>query len=153
MGPQSWFVVVNRKSAKVFEISRKPDSLTWLKTLRNPLGTTKNRLMTSDKPGMARGKFSKAKGLHALTRERDPHEDVAVEFAKKISQFLRDHREEKDYLSLTIAAEPHMMGLVKKAIERDHLKVNIKWMSKDLEKMSTDKLETMLFTTKKPKPH
>jgi protein required for attachment to host cells len=145
MGPQNWFVVVNRSSAKIFEVSRKPDSLTWLKTIRNPLGTTKNKLMTTDKPGVSRGKYSKAKGLHTLTRERDPHEDVAIEFAKKIAHYLKDHQLEKDYLGLTIAAEPHMMGLVKKAIVHDRIKINVKWVRKDLEKMTTDKLEAMLF--------
>ncbi len=151
MGPQNWFVVVNRSSAKIFEVSRKPDALTWLKTIRNPLGTTKNKLMTTDKPGVSRGKFTKIKSPHALTRERDPHEDVAVDFAKKIAHYLKDHKEDKNFLGLTIAAEPHMMGLVKKAIEHDRIKVNVQWLRKDLEKMTTDKLENMLFTSKKSK--
>lgn len=145
MGPQNWFVVVNRKSAKIFEISRKPDALTYLKTLRNPLGTLRNRLMSMDKPGMSRGKYAKASSPHTLTRERNPHEDVAVDFAKKLAHYLKNHKLENDYLSLTIAAEPHMMGLVKKAIQQDRLKVNIKWLRKDLEKMTTRRLEGMLF--------
>jgi protein required for attachment to host cells len=149
MGPQNWFVVVNRKSAKVFEVSRKPDALTWLKTLRNPLGATKNKLMTTDKPGVSRGKYAKAFGLHTLTHEKNPHEDVAVDFAKKIAHFLKGRKSEKEFLSLTIAAEPHMMGLVKKAIEHDRFKVSIKWVPKDLEKMSTEKLESLLFSSKK----
>lgn len=145
MGPQNWFVVVNRKSAKIFEVSEKPDSLTYLKTLRNPLGTERNRVMEMDKPGFSRGKFAKARSPHALTHERDPHEDVAVAFAKKISHYLKDHKLDKDYLGVTIAAEPHMMGLVKKALKKDGLPVDVRWLRKDLEKMTTRKLEEMLF--------
>jgi protein required for attachment to host cells len=148
MGPQNWFVVVNRKSAKIFEVSKKPDALNYLKTLRNPLGTAKNRIMSTDRPGMSRGKFASARSPHTFNPERDPHEDVAVAFAKKIASYLKDHKLEKDYLSLTIAAEPHMMGLVKKALSRDRLKVNIKWLRKDLEKMTTAKLESMVFAAK-----
>lgn len=152
MGPKNWFVVVNRKSAKVFEVSKKPDDLTWVKTLRNPLGIERNRVMATDKPGVSRGKFAKTKNIHSLDRERNPHEDVAHEFAKKISAFLKKHKMEKDYLSVTIAAEPHMMGLVKKAIDHDRFKVNVKWINKDLEKMTTAKLEAMVFK-RAPKAH
>ena len=149
MGPQNWFVVVNRSSAKIFEISEKPDALTYLKTLRNPLGTTRNRAMKLDKPGMSRGKLAGNKSPHALTHEKDPHEDVAVAFAKKIATYLREHKLDKDYTSLTIAAEPHMMGLVKKAVSSNALKVGIKWIRKDLEKMTTRKLEDVVFQKKK----
>lgn len=149
MGPQNWFVVVNRKSAKIFEVAHRPDSLTWLKTLRNPLGTAKNKVMSTDKPGYGRSKYAAIKSPHALTRERDPHEDIAIEFAKKIAQFLKNHKLENNFMSLTIAAEPHMMGLVKKALTQDKVKVPIKWLRKDLEKMTTEKLEVMFFKPKK----
>ena len=146
MGPQNWFVVINRKSAKVFEVSDKPQALTYLRTIRNPLGAIKNKLMRLDKPGFSRGKFVKNKSPHALTHEKNPQEDSAIDFAKKLAHYLRSHKLNKNYLNLIIAAEPHMMGLVRKAIEHDHFKVNIRWLQKDLEKMSTERLETMLFS-------
>lgn len=148
MGTENLFIVVNRKSAKVFEVSYKPDSLTWVKTLRNPLGTTKNKLMTTDKPGFSRGKFAKIKSPHALTGKTTPHEETARTFAKKISQFVKAQKLEKTKSLFTIAAEPHMLGLVKKAMEQDHLKAPIKWLNKDLEKMTTNRLENLLFKTK-----
>lgn len=149
MGPQSLFLVVNRTSAKIFEISRRPDSLTWVKTMKNSLGSTKNKLMTKDKPGMSRGKYAKSNSPHALTHERNPHEDVAVTFAKKISIYLKKNLDNNEVLNLTIAAEPHMLGLVKKAVKQESFTTPIKWMRKDLEKLTTDKLENVIF--KKPK--
>jgi len=152
MEAQNLFIVVNRKSAKIFEISRTPNAITWIKTLHNPLGTTKNKLMSTDKPGMARSKFSKIRSPHALTGKTTPHEETARTFAKKISQFIKTRKLEKSLLGFTIAAEPHMMGLVKKAIDQEKLKAPIKWLQKDLEKMTTDKLETLLFKGKKARP-
>lgn len=151
MKAQSLFIVVNRKSAKIFQITRRPDSLTWLKTMKNPLGTTKNKLMTTDKPGLSRGKNTKIKSPHTLTRERNPHEEVAVHFAKKISLHLKKENETGSVLNLTIAAEPHMLGLIKKSIERDQLKTPIKWMGKDLEKFTTEKLEGEIFKSRSKK--
>jgi protein required for attachment to host cells len=152
MGQQDLFIVVNRKSAKVFEISRKPDGITWIKTLRNPLGTTKNKLMTTDKPGMGRSKFSKIRAPHTLTGKSTPHEETAKTFAKKISHFVKARKLEQTNLIFTIAAEPHMMGLVKKAMDQDKFKAPVKWVQKDLEKLTTDKLERLLFKGKKTRP-
>lgn len=145
MGPQNWFIVVNRKSAKIFEITDRPQALNYLRTIRNPLGAIKNKLMRVAKPGYSRGKFVRNKSPHTLTHEKNPHEDAAIDFAKKLAHYLKSHKLHKDYLNLTIAAEPHMMGLVKKAIEHDHFNVNIRWLQKDLEKMTTDRLEGLLF--------
>lgn len=145
MGPQNWLVIVSRSSAKIFEVSRKPDAVTWLQTIKNPLGSLKNRIMTDDKPGLSRGKFAGAKSPHCLVHERSPHEDAAIGFAKKISAYLKSQKQEKSYLALTIAAEPHMMGLIKKAMDQARLKVVIRWLHKDLEKMSTPYLEELMF--------
>jgi protein required for attachment to host cells len=147
MGHQNLFVVVNRQSAKIFEVANSPESLVWLQTLKNPLGATKNKLMTNDKPGLSRGKFAKARSPHALTRERNPHEDAAIEFARKIALFIKTHQGEKELSRMTVAAEPHMMGLVKKALEQKpgHPGQRIRWLAKDLDKMTTQKLESFYF--------
>ncbi len=149
MNAQSLFIVVNRKSAKIFEISRKPDSLTWLKTMKNPLGDVKNKLLTTDKPGLSRGKYKNNKAPHNLTRERNPHEDVAVTFAKKISLYLKKQQDQDKILNLTVAAEPHMLGLVKKSFDHDQLKTPVKWLRKDLEKLTTERLEAEVFKSSK----
>lgn len=148
MGSNNWFVVINRSSAKIFEIVRRPDSLNWLRTLPNPLGAEKNRALTRDKPGAMRSRFSQSKGVHKLNGEKVPHDEVALTFAKQVAEFLVQHKLGKDFLGVTIAAEPHMKGLLKKGLEKSKVKMAIQWLEKDLEKMPTERLEKFVFQSK-----
>lgn len=140
-----WLIVMGRKSAKVFSVSEDESSLRWLKTLRNPLGSERNRVMAYDKPGMSVGKFKNNRSPHALTGGKDPHEDVAVEFAKKVGAYVKHNNEEKVFSDLTVAAESHMLGLMKKAFRKEKVDVDVHWVKKDLDKLSTKKIEKIVF--------
>jgi hypothetical protein len=142
---KKWLIVMGRKSAKVFSVSEREGSLEWLKTLRNPLGGERNRIMRKDKPGVSRGKYAKNAFLHALTGGKNPHEDVAIEFAKRIGEYVKQNNEEKAFSDLTIAAEAHMLGLVKKTFKNEKIKVDVEWVRKDLDKLSTKKIEKLVF--------
>jgi protein required for attachment to host cells len=146
MGTQNkCLIVMGRKSAKVFSISGRESTLKWLKTLRNPLGAERNRVMSHDKPGMSVGKFKNNRSPHALTGGKNPHEEVAIEFAKKVGTFVKHLNEGQEFSNLTIAAESHMLGLMKKAFKKEKVNVDINWIKKDLDKMTTKKIEKLIF--------
>jgi protein required for attachment to host cells len=140
-----WLIVMGRKSAKIFTVSDKKPSLKWIKTLQNPLGREKNKVMSYDKPGMSMGKYSKNMSPHDLTGGKNPHEYVAVEFAKKVSDFLKHKSEDNEFSKLTIAAESHMMGLIKKTFKAEKMKLDVEWVKKDLDKLTVKKIEAILL--------
>jgi protein required for attachment to host cells len=142
---KKWLIVMGRKSAKVFSISEDESKVKWLKTLRNPLGGERNRVMQNDRPGSSRGKYSKNVSPHSLTGGKDPHEDVAIEFAKKVGDYVKQNNEEKVFSDLTIAAESHMLGLIKKAFKTEKIKVDVEWLKKDMEKLTSKKIEKIMF--------
>jgi protein required for attachment to host cells len=142
---KKWLVVMGRKSAKIFSVSDKKESIKWLKTMKNPLGGERNRVMRDDKPGMSIGKFKGNSSPHALTGGKDPHEDVAVEFAKKVGEFIKTNNEEEEFATLTIAAESHMLGLIKQTFRKEKIKINVEWVPKDLNKLTNKKIEKIVF--------
>lgn len=148
MAAQQWFVVVSRKAAKVFEVDPAQETLGYIKSIQNPLGREKNKSMSTDKPGVSRGKLMRG-SPHNLATEKSPHEDAAIEFARKLSHQLKAYGHDHVFTHLTIAAEPHMMGLIKKAMQHDKVKFEVNWVKKDLEKMSTSRLESVLFKASK----
>src|ERR1700757_1598785 len=79
-----WIAIVNRTGAQLY--SEKTFRLVG--ELKNSLGREKNRAMTDDRPGLARSRFI-AGSTHSMTGEKNPHEDAAVAFARRVASFLR----------------------------------------------------------------
>ena len=76
-----WIVIASAREARILEKTAE-NKLHQIKIIRNPLGREHNRAMTTDKPGMIRGKFFSGSGLHAMAQEYTPHEDALQAFAK-----------------------------------------------------------------------
>lgn len=121
-----WIAIVNRTDARIF--SERP--FRAVNQLKNLLGRTKNREMTTDKPYKRGVPFSGAKGLHRVGGEKNPHEDAAISFAKRISEYLRKAHAENRFDSLLVVAEPKMLGRVKAEFDRT-IKNCTEWVGKD----------------------
>lgn len=147
MNHKEWIIVASRKSAKVFTRSTREPQLKYLETIKNSLGRTRNKEMMTDKPGISRNKFIGASGVHSMTGEKNPHEDATKEFSKVIAKFISKHQLSGDYDELTIAAEPHMLGLLKAETNSVGGNEKFKWIAKDLEKFPTSKLEEVFSRT------
>lgn len=126
-----WIVVASRIQARIFQ--EKP--FTLITTLENPLGREKNKELRSDKPGWGRSQYSRSAGIHAMTGEKNPHEEAAVQFARAISRYLEDQAQAHKFEELVIVAEPKMMGRIRTEMAR-HLSENTQWMQKDLGHLS-----------------
>jgi protein required for attachment to host cells len=112
---KQWIVVVTRTGARVF----KSPEFEVITTLLNPLGREKNRAMTTDKPGLA---------------EKNPHEDAAVGFAKRIARYLHVKNSQNRFDELVIAAEPKMLGRLKAELDKT-VAAKVRWWAKDLGKI------------------
>lgn len=132
---KKWIVFVTRINARVFNAE------TWdsVIELKHNIGKAKNKELKTGKPGVSRGKFAGSKGIHGMTGEKNPHEDAAVEFAKKIGVYLYKQKNLHKFDDLTIVAEPKMMGRIKKQMDK-HLARDVKWIGKDLGKFATHEL-------------
>src|SRR5688572_12229825 len=121
-----WIVIVTRVDARIFK--EKP--FQRVGTLLNALGREKNRAMTTDKPSKNRSKFAGYKGVHTMN-DANPHEDAAVDFAKKVAEYLRKAQAQNRFTDLTLVAESKMMGRVKKEMHRTLLN-RTEFVNKDM---------------------
>lgn len=121
-----WIAIVNRTDARIF--SERP--FKRISQLKNLLGRAKDREMTTDKPAVRGTPFSGIKGTHRTGGEKSPHEDAAISFAKRVSEFLRKAHAENKFDSLMVVAEPKMLGRVKAEFDKT---VNncTEWVGKD----------------------
>ncbi len=133
-----WIVVASAREARFLEKTA-GNELHQIKIIRNSLGREHNRTMTTDKPGMNRGKLFSRSGLHAMAKENSPHEDALQVFAKKLVETLCHDANEKNVMQLTLIAEPHLLGKLRLLMEKKEIKgLDLKWINKDLQNSSIE---------------
>lgn len=134
-----WIVLVTRTEARMFsEKTFRP-----LAELKNDLGREKNRVMTTEKPGMARNNLGTPFSTHSLTGEKDPHEAVALAFAKKVSGFLDKQWKLGHFDDLLLIAEPRMAGRLRNEMDAK-LMDRAQWLTKDLGKVAVHELPKII---------
>jgi protein required for attachment to host cells len=115
---KNWVVVINRIEMKIYRQNSAIKPLIFVKSIENSLGREKNRALTTDKPGFDRTAVNGAVHSHSLTREKDPHEEAAAQFARQLAKELSAARKNGSYDKLILVAEPHMTGLLKKSLDK-----------------------------------
>ncbi len=126
-----WIIIADRIEARIF----RETPFTLIKTLANPLGREKNKVLRTDKPGWGKAQYSRSAGIHSMSGEKDPHEEAAVQFARTLSRFLERESEADRYDDLMIVAEPKMLGRIRSFLA-PHLSERVHWMKKDLGHLS-----------------
>lgn len=136
--PIKWIVLVSRANARVFN----QNGYRPVTEIKGSLGKEKNKALTRAKPGVGRAKFS-GSSPHKMTGEKNPHEDAAIAFAKKVDRYLSKQLNLKKFDKLLVVAEPKMMGRLKKNLDKN-VKAVTKWMAKDLGKVPATQVEKAL---------
>lgn len=134
-----WIVLVNRVDARIFT----EKTFRLLAELKNDLGREKNKAMTTDKPGRASGKFASRTGVHTLSGEKNPHEDAAIEFAKRVTEYLHKQSKLNLFDELLVIAEPKMMGRLKSDMDKSLVECT-HWLAKDFGKASAHELKKLI---------
>ena len=133
-----WIVVASAREARILEKTA-GNKLHQIKIIRNPLGREHNRAMTTDKPGMNRGKSFSGSELHAMAKENSPHEDALQAFAKQLVEALCHDANEKNVMQLTLIAEPHLLGKLRLLMGKKEIRgLDLKWINKDLQNLSIE---------------
>jgi ribosomal subunit interface protein len=138
-----WIVIVERARARLFKT--RPFRLMHL--FDNELGRERNRALMRDKPGA--GKAAPRSNTRVVDGMRNPHDDVAIQFARRLAGDL-----EKRFPALTLAAgemliscEPRMMGFLREEMT-PAMRAKVDWRDKDLGYFSDDQIRRMFHGRK-----
>jgi protein required for attachment to host cells len=132
----SWILTANRTGARIFD--KQGGMLTLLETIENEQGRLRDRDIDSDRPGRAFDRATSAR--HALSTEESPHERIVKAFARGLADKLRQARLAGRFERLVIVAEPHMLGLIREALDVVTARTVIASVAKDLAQVPVDEL-------------
>lgn len=137
----NWIVVLGRAGARIFKRTSLVEPLVLVKSIDNELGRTRNRQMQNDKPGRDQFRVKGASIVHAMSGEKDPHEDAAVQFVREVSKYLELESSKGKFDKLIVVAGPHVMGLLKKQLSKEVEKTVVEWVRKNLSKQSESEIQ------------
>jgi protein required for attachment to host cells len=110
----TWILVAHRAGARIFENTGPGQGLRLIENIPNPDGKLKNGEINSDKPGRAFDKLGG--GRHSMSKEHEPKEQVAIQFAKRLGETLDKGRTHNQFGKLVLVAEPRFLGELRAAL-------------------------------------
>jgi protein required for attachment to host cells len=143
----TWIAVCDRINARVF--TKRPFHIHY--QLANEVGRERNRALGTDKPGVSRAKFGRPSSLHSLTGEKNPHDDLARAFSKRIGLYLKRQYDLGNFGDLILVAEPKMMGFLRRNLPAA-VRKNTAWITKDLGKIKNQHIAKALAPVLAPPP-
>lgn len=143
-----WVIIANRAEANIFTHTEY-GSLKLIKTMDNPLGRLKNNELQNDKPGINRVQY-KGTTPYTLTAEKDPHTEVANQFAKKLVDYLMLEWKKNHELKYKIVAEAGLLGMLKNHFGKSKVLQQITWLKKDFKNIPTSEWPKILGIKKVP---
>jgi len=115
---QEWIVVASREEVKIFK-RQGAEGIELIRDIGNPLGTAREQHFVTDKPGRATDNRMRAR--HAYSTEQSYRERAMIEFYRDIVAILDKSLLECEFETLTLIAEPRLLGII-----RDLLPARIK---------------------------
>ncbi|MDP1834873.1 MAG: host attachment protein [Chlamydiales bacterium] len=115
MKNKTWVVVANSSQATVYK-AEKLGVLNEVHTLLHPESRLHDRDIVTDKPG--RTNPSITIGRSAYEPQTSPKRHEIEVFAKELSEFLEQSREQGLYSKLYIAAAPSFLGLLREKLSQ-----------------------------------
>jgi protein required for attachment to host cells len=108
---KTWVVVASAARARFFEVNSGREPLLEVMDLVNPEDRLRSQALKSDKPGRA---FDHMGGQrHAVGTAVDPKEQVAIRFAKQVTDRLEADQHQGRFDHLCVVAPPHFLGLLR----------------------------------------
>ena len=113
---QTWVIAVDSSRARIFEVDTAVGPLTEIEDLTAPEARLQNRDLKSDAPG--RSFDSVGLGRHAMGTHRDPKEQEAVRFAKRVCETLTKAHAQGRFKKLYIVAAPSTLGRLRECLNQ-----------------------------------
>ncbi|MGZ3693898.1 MAG: host attachment protein [Bdellovibrionota bacterium] len=111
-----WYLVANRVEAVLYA-GRIGKDFHFLRRFSNPKGKLTELQLVADKPGR---KFSSSRSgvRHGFEPRSLYHEQVAIQFARRIGKAIDRSLLDKEFSDLVVLAEPHFLGLLNKGFSQ-----------------------------------
>lgn len=140
--PSAWVLSADAGRARIFSADSPKASLRPLQQLISPKARLREQDLTSDRPGRSFDSFGA--GRHATEPSTPASEQEAIRFAADIARQLKQGRDHGAFDRLILVAEPHFLGLIRKAIDPHTAKMITLEVAKDVSKASTEKIRKYL---------
>ena len=140
---KKWVVFANRVEAIFFKWNRATKSLGEVGRMKNPAGRLRNSALKSDKPG--RSLRSPRSNRSAYSPRSSAKECELQKFARAIAGRLERASYRKDFDHLTLVAEPHMLGVLRKALKPQAAAHIVGSVSHELHEAETAEFEKYLI--------
>ena len=111
-----WIVVAHRAGARIFLRRGHAPALELVEAIEHPRGRLQERDLGSDRPGRAYNSVGQSR--HAMSNEHPMREHIAADFARELADKLQAGREARYFDALVLVAEPHLLGLLRAALDR-----------------------------------
>jgi protein required for attachment to host cells len=121
----TWVLVANRTTARIFR--RDGYKLTMLRSFEHPSGRARDQDIEADSSHRTFDKHARGS-----THESSPHEQSAEAFAKELARELGRGRTESHVDRLVLVAEPHFLGLLRRALDRPTATLLVAGVAKNL---------------------
>ena len=112
---KSWMVILAREGARVFAQESFKAPLRPVMEMANPDGKKKDRELATDRPGR---NFENGSLRHAFANEVSPREQVLKTFLKEVADRLTVAFDGKEFENLILAADPHVMGMIRPELSK-----------------------------------
>lgn len=110
----TWILVAHRGGARLFENTGPGKGLQRLDHIDHPEGRLKNGELNADRPGRVFDSFGA--GRHSMSKEHEPKEQLAIQFAKRLGSLLDKGRASNHFHQLVLVANPRFLGELRAAL-------------------------------------
>lgn len=137
-----WILVADSSRARVFETESVKSPIKEIDDLAHPEARQHEQSLTSDLPG--KQAESSSGSHHAVANETDPKQHEADNFAREISQYLENAKNNNRFNYLVIFSAPSFLGLLRDQLTADTLKLVSYELDKNLVRHSEDEIRQHL---------
>lgn len=107
----TWILVADSSRARVFTAETPSSPLQEIHDLAHPAGRLHEQNMTSDLPGKDSG--SEGAGGHSYQDQTGPKQQEAIDFAKRVSEYLEEGKNTNRFEQLLIISAPAFLGTLR----------------------------------------
>jgi len=137
-----WILVADAGRAQILSKMEGTDGLVSVQHLENATGRAQDVDLVSDHPGRIEKHGSGTRST--MDPPTDPHEQEAINFARRLNQRLEAAESQGDYDILVLVAPPHFLGLLKSGLGQGPQRRLVSTIPKDLTRLSNPELQVHL---------
>lgn len=134
----TWVLVADSSRARLFSVEKALAPLQEIEAFINPEGRARTQDLVSDRQGRSPGNGPN------MDYDIAPKRQLAIQFAKEISEHLKNGRITGLFSKLYIAAAPAFLGLLRDELDARTAELVVETVSKDLTQLEPKEIRRHL---------